>query len=67
MRIEHVQPAEDGALIVRRSAPNELTRFRVDDELERLGVPSIALVGLFAHTQLVSQSVNRPIEGGGGH
>lgn len=46
MRLEHVQPPEDGTLVVRGSAPDEAAGLLVDDEFERLGVPAIALVRL---------------------
>lgn len=49
VRLEHVHPPEDGALVVRRPAPDQLPALLVDDELERLRVPAVALQSL-AHT-----------------
>ena len=44
--LENIEPAKDGALVVRRSTPNQPARLLVDDKGERLRVPPIALLCL---------------------
>ena len=40
---EHVEPAQDGSLVVCRAAADEAASLLVDDQREGLGVPSVAL------------------------
>ena len=40
---EHVEPAQDGSLVVCRAAADEAAGLLVDDQREGLGVPSVAL------------------------
>ena len=44
--LENVQPAHDGALVVSRAASEHLARLLVEVQLERVGVPAIADIGL---------------------
>ena len=46
MSLEDVEPPEDGALVVSRTAADEAAGLLVNDKLERLSVPSVALLCL---------------------
>ena len=46
MRLKDVEPAEDGTLVVGGAAADEAAGLLVDDKLEGLRVPSVALLRL---------------------
>ena len=46
VRLEDVEPAEDGALVVGRAAADEAASLFVDDKRKGLRVPSVALLCL---------------------
>lgn len=54
MGLEHIQPSQDRAFVVRRSTANQSSSFVVHDEGKRLRVPAIALVSLLQSTRLAA-------------
>ena len=54
--LENVEPAEDGALVVRRPTTDELASLLVHHERERFRVPTIALLRLQPPARAISFS-----------